>query len=225
MTVIEYIGELFLVVIGILIALRLNNWNEIRKTRIFEKKTLKELLSDLKQNINDIEENITILEKCKQSTEIIINHIENSLPYNDSLDSHFSNLYPYITFSPIQTTYNNLSQTGMNLISNDSLRVDISDLFANQYSSYRVFESTYFVEHHNNYIKPMFMREFETFERESLKPKQYDQFIKNQDYKQIMNYTVSSCTTFIKMQSKLRESAKKLIIDIEKEIGESINSD
>jgi len=113
----------------------------------------------------------------------------------------------------------------MNLISNDSLRVDISDLYANQYSSYRVFESTYFVEHHNNYIKPMFMREFETFERESLKPKQYDQFIKNQDYKQIMNYTVSSCKTFIKMQSKLRERAKKLIVDIENEIGESNSSD
>ena len=55
------IGEIVLVVIGILIALQLNNWNEVRKIRIQEIKTLKELRSDLLQNINDIDENITFL--------------------------------------------------------------------------------------------------------------------------------------------------------------------
>src|SRR5210317_1021130 len=44
------IGEIVLVVIGILIALSINNWNEDRKNRIYEKRALKELLTSLKKD-------------------------------------------------------------------------------------------------------------------------------------------------------------------------------
>ena len=39
------IGEIFLVVIGILIALQINNWNEFRKDRIQEQEVLNELVN------------------------------------------------------------------------------------------------------------------------------------------------------------------------------------
>ena len=41
------IGEIFLVVIGILIALQINNWNENRKDRLVEINYLKNLKHDL----------------------------------------------------------------------------------------------------------------------------------------------------------------------------------
>ncbi len=41
------VGELFLVVAGILIALQLNNWNEIRKTKLLELQFLENLHDDL----------------------------------------------------------------------------------------------------------------------------------------------------------------------------------
>ena len=72
-----------LVMIGILLALQVNNWNENRKIKIKEIKTLKELLSDLAQNLNDIEGNIVRLKDSKKSNEIILYHMENNLPYND----------------------------------------------------------------------------------------------------------------------------------------------
>ena len=215
------IGEIVLVVIGILIALQLNNWNEIRKTRILETKTLKELRSDLVQNISDIEVNIAKLEECKKANEIVLFHKNNNLPYNDSLDFHFANLYPYITFSPIQTTFNKLNQTGMNLITNDSLRTKISEIYANQFIAYKTFEKTYLVEHHNNYVKPMLMAEFKTFNLyESFKPRDYNQFMQNKKYNQIMNYTIENCKRFIIFQSFFKELAENLIIEIDKEIAE-----
>ena len=215
------IGEIVLVVIGILFALQINNWNEHRKTRNLEIKTLKELRSDLMQNIDDIEGNITKLKECKRANEVVIYHMENNLPYNDSLDSYFANLYPYITFSPIQTTFNYLNQNGVKLLSNDSLRANISDLYANQFNLYKVFERTYLVEHHNNYVKPMFMTEFDTWDLyESFKPRNYSQFIKNDDYKQIMNYTVENCYRFIMFQSRFKEKAEGLIYQIDNEIAE-----
>ena len=44
------IGEIVLVVIGILIALQINNWNEHRKDQIKEKATLNKFLQDLKSD-------------------------------------------------------------------------------------------------------------------------------------------------------------------------------
>lgn len=215
------IGEIFLVVIGILIALQLNNWNEIRKIRILETKTLKELRSDLVQNISDIEENIVRLEICKKANEIILSNRNNNLPYNDSLDFHFANLYPYIVFSPIQTTFNKLNQTGINLITNDLLRANISEIYANQFSAYKTFEKTYLVEHHNNYVKPMLIAEFITFDLyESFKPRDYKHFMQNERYTQIMNYTIENCERFINFQSFFKELAENLIIEIDKEIAE-----
>ena len=42
------VGEIILVVIGILIALSINNWNENRKLVIKEKETYKNIITDLK---------------------------------------------------------------------------------------------------------------------------------------------------------------------------------
>ena len=44
------IGELLLVVLGILIALQINTWNEQRKERITEKELLFELYESVKRN-------------------------------------------------------------------------------------------------------------------------------------------------------------------------------
>jgi len=48
------IGEIVLVVIGILIALQINTWNEERKTRIIETKTLKEIRANLEMDLVEI---------------------------------------------------------------------------------------------------------------------------------------------------------------------------
>lgn len=183
-----------------------------------EVKILKELRLDLNQNLIDISSNIESLNICVTANEIIINHIENGLPYHDSLDYHFANLYPYIVFSPKQSTFDYLKQTGMFLISNDSIRAMVSDLYGYQYGIYRSYENIYFVEHYTNYIKPMYMSEFETFEfYTSFKPRRYSHFIKNQEYKRIMRYTVDASRSFIFMQSRLKKNVENLISAIDKE--------
>ena len=49
------VGEILLVVIGILIALQINTWNEERIERKNEVKLLKELKADLDDNLEEIE--------------------------------------------------------------------------------------------------------------------------------------------------------------------------
>ena len=57
------IGEIALVVIGILIALQINNWNEYRKDRIKEKEILVNLEVCLEKNIDLINDFIQNLEE------------------------------------------------------------------------------------------------------------------------------------------------------------------
>ncbi|TXG34562.1 DUF6090 family protein [Seonamhaeicola maritimus] len=53
------IGEIILVVIGILLALQINNWNEARKNRVLEKEYLIRLLEDLEHDQKDLTQVIT----------------------------------------------------------------------------------------------------------------------------------------------------------------------
>jgi hypothetical protein len=56
------IGEILLVVIGIIIALQLNNWNENRKAHNTSREYLKEIIADLKADTTALDFQITLLE-------------------------------------------------------------------------------------------------------------------------------------------------------------------
>ena len=62
------IGEIVLVVIGILIALQINNWNENRKSNTKEKNLLIELKTNLQTNVKNLNTDIV---KQVQSAKII----------------------------------------------------------------------------------------------------------------------------------------------------------
>ena len=56
-------GEIILVVVGILIALSINNWNEDRKEEVLELEYLERILTDLNANTRYFNRQIV---ECKQ---------------------------------------------------------------------------------------------------------------------------------------------------------------
>ncbi len=211
------IGEILIIIIGILIAVGINNWNENRKLQIKKLKILNELRSDLFQNRSDIESNINTLMQSTKSNEIIKNHVENQLPYNDSLNYHFSQLNAFVAFTINQTTYDNLKQIGIDIISNDSLRLSISDLYGHRYVGYSLFEERYLLEHFTNNIKPILISEFSILGQNSFLPINYHQLMNHPQLKQVINYSITMYAQFIRIQSDLQNRIEMLIADIEKE--------
>ena len=77
------VGEILLVVIGILIALQINNWNEYQKDRKSEQLILSEIRDNLKYDLNDFESNIAILQNKSISSKALLQAIENDIPFHD----------------------------------------------------------------------------------------------------------------------------------------------
>lgn len=66
-------GEIFLVMVGILLALQVNNWNEERKNRDIEKVILREINQEFKMNLAEFEGNLSRYEIARKSLTAIIN--------------------------------------------------------------------------------------------------------------------------------------------------------
>ncbi len=83
------IGEIILVVIGILIAIQINNWNQNRLKGKKEIQILKSFETQFQNDISQFDESLKFYEAASKSIDIIIYHLENKIPYNDSLNQYF----------------------------------------------------------------------------------------------------------------------------------------
>jgi hypothetical protein len=79
------IGEILLVVIGILIALAINNWNEKRKELNQTVELLKNMMLDLKADISNLESDINYYNQWINSSRVLLNTNEYQLFSTDSI--------------------------------------------------------------------------------------------------------------------------------------------
>lgn len=128
------IGEIILVVIGILIALSINNRNEKQKQSIQEEALLKEMKENLLSDLADIRYNIIEDSATLYSNQLILKQLEEDLPYHDSLSLHYGRLPRSSTLVANASAYESLKNYGVNLISNDSLRAEITNLYSARYN-------------------------------------------------------------------------------------------
>lgn len=119
------IGEIILVVIGILIALQINNWNQSRKERISEFKYLQNIHRDLKEQLNYIEEQEIYEKRYIEAANPVITFYNDYFKFScDSLFySNITILNSRKTFVTTDPTFIDLISSGnINLIKNDSLK-------------------------------------------------------------------------------------------------------
>ena len=128
------IGEIILVVIGILIALQINNWNENRQKRSLEGDYLTEIKENLVRdtvNINSVMQfQIQKIDSIKE-TLILFKQAENDLPYFASLEQKLPVLASHYDFEPVKTAFDNMvSSEKISLISNKKLRAELSSYYS-----------------------------------------------------------------------------------------------
>ncbi|MFZ9045610.1 MAG: DUF6090 family protein [Cyclobacteriaceae bacterium] len=127
------IGEMILIIIGILVAFQIDNWNEYRKERKSERLILLEIHDNLKYDLMDFESNINHLQNLRKSSKSLLKVLNDDTPYNDSLGYFFSYLKAFPHFSCKTNGYSLLQSKGAEIILNDTLRNYITALYEDHY--------------------------------------------------------------------------------------------
>ena len=126
------IGEIILVVIGILIALQINNNNEVNKARSKELHYLKNIKTDLLLNIKNINNFIETRDSQILSSNAILEYYEGKPLTNlNDFSNHSLNVYTWKKFYQTNNTFLELTNSGnLALISNDSIKNNLLNLDA-----------------------------------------------------------------------------------------------
>lgn len=127
------VGEILLVVIGILIALQVDSWNEERKFRAQQYNLLRDLAADLEANLHELENgremNSLFLNEYRSLSLAMREDLPPS-PVIDSLCRHLANWHsPFFT----RTAYESLKNKGLEIIENDTLKKQIVSLFEKEF--------------------------------------------------------------------------------------------
>jgi len=128
------IGEIILVVFGILIALQVNNWNNEKNKNQKEEALLREMRVNLAADLEDCQWNINRQKGAKNASQAVIDHLNSGDPFHDSLANHYGLLMGSTALTTNTSAFDNLKSIGFDLIRNDSLRKSITGLYSERYT-------------------------------------------------------------------------------------------
>ncbi len=217
------IGEIILVVIGILIALQINNWNEIRKEKNIETSILNELHSDFKSDLISLNEDIEINTRAIQSNELITNVLKSKIEYHDSLDLHFGNIQYNAQFTVNTGGFENLKSRGFEIIKNNTLRKAIIELQDKWY------DYLFLLNEKNNTINieqllPTYRKHFTnliyTFKDQyvSFTPVNFESLRNNTDFLQLIAYQKFNNEQTLQYLEMIIDRIKDVIYKVESEL-------
>lgn len=137
------IGEIVLVVIGILIALQINNWNEERKENLKAKGYVEKLINDLVADTLYINERFKIGDRYQKEIETYFKFFEEGNHSKDVLIDSAMNvtngLYRYL---PINYTFKDMQSTGNSSLLTEEQRRALIEVTNAQEFLQIIFEKT-----------------------------------------------------------------------------------
>lgn len=155
------INEIVMVVIGILIAVHINNWNQRRKEKIQEIEHLKNIQEDILLDLNDVIWN-------KNFHNESLNSKKDLLDYMMSTENrpHKTISYEIALGSPILLTlhdasFTNVENNNLNIIRNKKLKKKISNYYDNFSKTILAVENNMTEYKSYTSLKPYFIKRFQ----------------------------------------------------------------
>lgn len=136
----KYVIEIIVVILGILIAYNLEQWSDASNNKKREIEILKEFKAALAADLAEMQSNIREHENSILSSRIVLKVIKDNLPYHDSLDACFAYTHAFTTFSGRVGPIEQLKNTNLEIVSNDSLRLNIISMYDEAFPRLRTVE-------------------------------------------------------------------------------------
>ncbi|TXE18812.1 hypothetical protein ES692_05000 [Psychroserpens burtonensis] len=136
------LGEIILVVFGILIALQINNWSENRKQRTIEKVYIENIKIDLKLNLKSLKNFIAERNNTITSVELVLDFFNAKKTLDvDAFNFHSLTVMEWYPFENNDNTYQELLNSGqLSILSNKTMKDSLQNL-QNNLSIIRFIES------------------------------------------------------------------------------------
>ena len=219
------VGEIILVVIGILIALQINNWNENRKDKILEKEYLNRLLSDIEFDQQWLKTyTLDRYDKKVKSLEIGKAYYQDNYIIKDTLQFlniiSYGGVFGFADWNLNKNTYNELISTGnLRKIKSDILRTKITDYY--EESNAKSSTSKNYISSYINFINS-----FTAFNPKSpdsiseFDQKLFLKHIKTEEYYRLANSELTLAHRISKFAKELIKKAEELTINIKAHLKE-----
>jgi len=222
------IGEIVLVVIGILIALQINNWNQDRQVKQKEREMLIELKRDLTSNDNTLQNGIEFQKSTVEKITAIIEHLKHKKPFNDTISLYLKHVWYPERIQFVSSAYESLKSVGIDIISSGPLREDIAYLFGNEFP----FVTMWLRDAGQQYIDAMFPYYIKFFEftdelssvtanfnpNETRLSADYENLSNSKEFVNVLSMRKSLKRAVISRLTRLQERVKKTIESIDKEL-------
>lgn len=185
------IGEIILVVIGILIALQINTWNTNKIKKSDESQILIELKKGLELDRDKMEVELAsckvALEKMKH-LQILLKDKDHS--YDENIDSLFGQVYGIRKIFLNNAFYEDLKASSLRIINNDDIRLQIVQLFE---LDYKVLNDIFnFAEPSvNEVIRPYYLSNFHDIDfHDKATPNNFNMIWNDTYYHNIVDYRI-----------------------------------
>ena len=218
------IGEIVLVMIGILLALQVNSWKEQRTLRMEEKSILEELNANLNTNISVLENYITNQLKEQSDIRNIIQQFENKSPYSDSMGMHLRNVRKGEYLSLVTSAFESLKSIGFDLVRSKELRSKIINLFNYDFEQNLKLISSItelnYQSTHEIFVKYL---SYDDSNNERVIPNDYNLLLENKEFYNLLTYRIAGKNGAIDMGTQLLNETKNLQQEISKELNLKFN--
>lgn len=214
------IGEIALLVIGIMIAVQINNWNEVKQQKQLELQTLKEVRGSIETNMAEMKTLAGAHQAQIEHFKHLVKHMEEDLPYHDSLETKMAAIFgwytPLFDFAPYET----LKTRGVELISNDTVKRNIVAVY--EKVIFRITDGLEKFESGNStaVVLPYFSKHFEMYN--ALPPKvranDYERLKKDPEYRNILQLLIGIRTFGVRLSNNSAQGLEAVVQLLDKEI-------
>mgnify|MGYP001816338120 CR=1 FL=1 len=184
-------GEIILVVIGILIALTVAEWNNSRHENKIEIRLLKELHKGVSDDLKKINKELETTNACIANLIELDSLLKLEIPLaNEHHYKLFGNVYGLRHINLNKALYEDLKSTGLGIIKDDKIRTQIIKVFEDDYDYIKGFKEIEFIVNHVN--RPYYLKNFEELKfKKYAKPIDFKALWEDAYYKNIVNYRLT----------------------------------
>jgi hypothetical protein len=209
------VGEVLLIVIGILIALAISDWNDRRLQRIQELALLEEIKLTLETDVAALETKLDEIRGAVEQLKSLEELLNNPQPYEPDMDRLFGAAYGFRMANLSSASYETLKSEGLQSVTNRGLRARIAHVFDHHYlliEEWRDLEKATTVE----VMRPYYLRHFEDLQfHENARPIDYQMIVNDAYFQNLIHYRIANLefnpmTSYPEAIADIRSAIRKI---------------